>query len=211
MGSAKYVTIAAFFLIAISSLSYAYLPPVYIANPETGECMNYFAGDSKHYNPLPNGTWEMVGMSENNASYCQYSCFFNSNKFWQALLEITQNNMTAEDINLEYRVFTNLTCMCISEGGSSCRKWCDINNGILKNSSAGKYNCICPDGSWNRETGCSSATPTGNAIDFFPDYDIFVNLAVLCAGIALGYMIAKKVKAGMKGKSETVNKSENKK
>jgi len=66
------VIIAGIFIIA--GFAAGYLPPTYIANPETGECKYYFAGDARHHNPLPNGSWYMVGLAEENRSICQWAC-----------------------------------------------------------------------------------------------------------------------------------------
>lgn len=42
-----------FLLLMPIALSQPFGPPLYIANPETGECGYYFAGDPKHFNARP--------------------------------------------------------------------------------------------------------------------------------------------------------------
>lgn len=38
-------------------------PPVYIFNPDTGECRYYFAGDEKHFNPRPENFTADIGFT----------------------------------------------------------------------------------------------------------------------------------------------------
>jgi len=54
-------------------------PPLYIGNPETGECKYYFAGDPDHFNERPEGFPDNIGPTtdfEDQAQACAvYSCF----------------------------------------------------------------------------------------------------------------------------------------
>jgi len=138
-----------------SSKSIAYLLPVYIANPETGECRYYFAGDAKHYNPPPNGTWYIVGLIESNWTECQELCFLNTNRFWEAVLRVTKHNLTLEDVPLDFRIWTTLGCSCLAEGKEGCEAWCRLKGGVLNESNwTHSVRCICPNGEWEPFVGC---------------------------------------------------------
>ncbi len=124
-------------LVFLSGISSAYLPPVYIANPETGECRYYFAGDERHFNPLPNGTWRIVGISGNygeNRSICQEFCMYYTVYKPQG------------------RVWKGLICDCLGSGENGCENWCKINNAVwVKDDSM----CKCQIGmEWKPDTGC---------------------------------------------------------
>ena len=204
------LALAAF--IAISGLALAYMPPVYIANPDTGACQYYFSGDTKHYNPVPNGTWQMVGMSGANITDCQYRCFFNSDRFWQALLDITQNNLTLDGIGLDYRIFTNLSCACMGEGATGCENWCHASSGLLNSTNWTDYvGCLCEKGTWQPGKGCDAsgsgaAIQTGKAIGFLPAADMMTYLAVLVIGLAAGWLFSRKVKFVLKKEKPHENK-----
>ncbi len=145
----------------LTSRATAYLLPVYIANPETGECRYYFAGDAKHYNPPPNGTWYIVGLSESNWTECQELCFLNTNRFWEAVLRVTKSNLTLEDIPLDFRIWTRLGCSCLAEGKQGCEVWCKMNGGVLNETNwTNKVKCICPNGEWKPFSGCSEIKTT---------------------------------------------------
>jgi hypothetical protein len=144
-----------------SSISLAYLLPVYIANPETGECRYYFAGDAKHYNEPPNGTWYIVGLIDSNRYECQELCFENTNKVWEMILKVTRSNLTLEDIPLDYRIWTKLGCSCLDEGKKGCEAWCKLNNGVLNETNwTNNVRCICPNGEWDPLYGCKTDNTT---------------------------------------------------
>ena len=50
-----------FILTANAVFSQPFGPPLFIANPETLECRYYFAGDQKHFNPIPENYTENIG------------------------------------------------------------------------------------------------------------------------------------------------------
>jgi len=134
------VIIAGIFIIA--GFAAGYLPPTYIANPETGECKYYFAGDARHHNPLPNGSWYMVGLAEENRSICQWACLRYS---------------------AEGEVWHGLGCDCLGEFEGGCINWCRIKNGEwIKDESK----CVCPIGmEWNSSgSGCVKSPDYKGAI-----------------------------------------------
>ncbi len=118
-----------------------YLPPTHIASPETGECKYYFAGDDRHRNPMPNGTWYMVGLAEENRTVCQWACL----------------RYSAEE-----EIWEGLGCDCLGEGDEGCTNWCRIKEGEwVKDDSA----CVCPIGmEWEAEVGCVKSSDYGGAI-----------------------------------------------
>ncbi len=200
--------------IAISGLALAYMPSVYIANPDTGACQYYFSGDTKHYNPVPNGTWQIVGMSGVNFTDCQYRCFFNSDRFWQALLDITQNNLTLDGIGLDYRILTNLSCTCMGEGATGCENWCHASSGLLNSTNwSDSVGCLCEKGIWQPGKGCAviesnatSQAQAGRAAESWMSSDILKYTAVLAAGLVAGWIFSRKVKFVLKKEKPHENK-----
>jgi len=118
-----------------------YLPPTHIANEETGECKYYFAGDDRHRNPIPNGTWSMVGLAEENRTVCQWACL---------------------SYSVEGEIWNGLNCDCLGEGDGGCTNWCRITGGEwVKDDSK----CVCPIGmEWEAEVGCVKSPDYGGAI-----------------------------------------------
>jgi len=121
-----------------------YFPPTHIAQPEMGNCTYYFAGDERHHNPLPNGTWYMVGLAEENRSTCQEACTYYTiyepqDKIWKGLL-----------------------CDCLGEGEEGCTNWCRIKEGEWVKDEKG---CVCPMGmEWSPDVGCVKSPDYGGAI-----------------------------------------------
>jgi len=129
-------------ILIIAGAAAGYFPPTYIANPETGECKYYFAGDERHHNPLPNGTWRMVGLAEENRSICQIACIRYSE---------------------EGQIWHGLGCDCLGEFEGGCINWCRIKNGEwVKDESM----CVCPIGmEWNSSgSGCIKSPGYSGAI-----------------------------------------------
>lgn len=149
------------FISVIVPISLAYLPPVYIANPETGECKYYFAGDALHFNNPPNGTWYIVGVSETGIEECSDRCFFNSNKFWQEVLTVTRASLNLSDVPQDYRIFENLGCLCSGNGSIGCENWCHVNSGELNSSNwTNSVSCKCSEGNWVPGKGCQASNGT---------------------------------------------------
>lgn len=175
------LALALFLLALFATKASAYLLPVYIANPETGECKYYFAGDARHYNPPPNGTWYIVGLSESNWTECQEVCFMNTNRFWEGVLRVTKNNLTLEDIPLDLRIWTNLGCSCLAEGKHGCEAWCRLNGGVLNETNwTNSVKCICPEGEWVPYEGCKEARLSAEVREIPWAFIAFL------AGLALG-------------------------
>jgi hypothetical protein len=131
----------------IISLTYAYNPPVYIANPDTGECKYYFAGDAKHFNPRPENFTVTIGVVtefENVNHSCDY---------WKCSLI---NGYLNEDKE----------CICPS-GSIMVNGKCETNEDKCRNTrgvwAAGT--CTCTSGTWSDEKGCVDVN--GRPIDRF--------------------------------------------
>lgn len=180
-------------LVAASSISFAYLPPVYIANPDTGECRYYFAGDAVHFNEPPAGSWFIVGISELNATDCQDRCFFNTNKFWNEVLKVTRAGLTLTEVPLEYRIFTEMGCLCSGSGQEGCINWCENSNGNLNQTNiTSSASCQCPTGSWIPGKGCqpeAGSSQPSSVSDKDSAAGMISYLVVLAAGIIAGMAI----------------------
>ncbi|MBS3117777.1 hypothetical protein J4430_02765 [Candidatus Woesearchaeota archaeon] len=53
--------VLAIFIFLIPFALAQFSPPVYITNPDTGECRYYFAGDAAHFNPRPENFTVTIG------------------------------------------------------------------------------------------------------------------------------------------------------
>ena len=192
---------------AFSSLSAAYLPPVYIANPDTGECRYYFAGDAVHFNELPGGNWYIVGISETNLTECQDRCFFNGDKFWSEVLKVTRANLSISDVPLDYRVFTELGCLCSGNGIEGCENWCSLNNGILNQTNwTGSVSCQCSPDSWIAGSGCPAEgySPFSGAANSaaFPA-TLLIAIVSVAAAFLFGFFVSMRLIGKATGVSRT--------
>ncbi len=61
-------------LLSINVFAQQFGPPVYIANPETGECRYYFAGDERHFNPRPENFTFNIGYTTETKCEYWYLC-----------------------------------------------------------------------------------------------------------------------------------------
>ncbi len=142
MGARGILVVGGIFI--VMGIAAGYFPPTHIANPETGECRYYFAGDERHYNPLPEGKWYMVGLAEENRSTCQEACMYYTtykpqDKIWKGLL-----------------------CDCLGEGEEGCTNWCRIKGGEWAKDES---TCVCSMGmEWDPEKGCIKSSNYGSAI-----------------------------------------------
>jgi hypothetical protein len=123
-----------------------YLSPACIANPKTGECRYYFAGDWKHHNPIPNGTWYMVGIVGETINNCTGYCLY-----------YTQ----------EGYIWHGLECGCLGTGEEGCENWCKIKEGEwVKDDSR----CKCQIGmEWKAKRGCIKESDSYPAIETISD------------------------------------------
>lgn len=179
-------------IIAVSSISFAYLPPVYIANPDTGECRYYFAGDAVHFNEPPEGNWFIVGISDMNSTDCQDRCFFNTNKFWDEVLKVTRAGLNLSEVPLEYRIFTGIGCLCSGSGQEGCANWCENSNGKLNQTNiTSSASCKCHAGEWVPGTGCQNSEISQSSPVSEKDSatGLISYLVVLVAGIIAGMAI----------------------
>jgi len=189
-----------------SSMGAAFLLPVYIANPETGECRYYFAGDAKHYNPPPNGTWYIVGLIDSDRYECQELCFENTNKVWEMILKVTRNNLTLEDIPLDYRIWTTLGCSCLAEGKKGCEAWCTLNNGVLNETNwTHRVRCVCPEGKWIPFYGCNTTSNFTRVLERSAPTPMSIAVpqpavctAILFLGIAAGFLFGRRFRIKIK-------------
>jgi hypothetical protein len=180
-------------LFIFSSLSLAYVPPVYIANPDTGECKYYFAGDSTHFNDIPDGKWFVVGITDLNATDCSDRCYFNTNKFWSEVIQVTRSGLNISSVPLEYRMFTDLGCFCQGNGTLGCENWCTVNGGGLNQTNwSTAVSCNCPSGKWIPGKGCQAASASNNSSTGQKDMvmAVIIYLVLIVAGIIIGMLIA---------------------
>ncbi len=152
-------------VILICGIVSAYELPKYIANPDTGECKYYFAGDAAHFNPRPENFTIDIGAVTDYSSVedaCgQWKCK-NTKGIWQEECKCPVNTVWINETGCaptgEGPVFTEYE-LCKNSGGV----W-----------AAGT--CTCTVGIWDNEKGClKNGTPvskfdsksTGFAIWFF--------------------------------------------
>ena len=80
----KWLLVLSLFLIPVI-LAQPFGPPIYIGNPETGECRYYFAGDEKHFNPRDESYSDDIGDTtdfESEEQACKtYKCFLGKGKW----------------------------------------------------------------------------------------------------------------------------------
>jgi len=75
------------------------------------------------------------------------------------ILKVTRNNLTLEDIPLDYRIWTTLGCSCLAEGKKGCEAWCTLNNGVLNETNwTHRVRCVCPEGKWIPFYGCNTTS-----------------------------------------------------
>ena len=84
----KKPVLALFALIFLANIAFAqpFGPPLYIANPSTLECLYYFAGDEKHFNPRPENYTDNIGYTTDFKSQEQacllYKCVKTNGRVW---------------------------------------------------------------------------------------------------------------------------------
>lgn len=179
-------------LMIMAGAAFAYMPPVYIASQETGECRYYFAGDSAHFNELPEGNWLMVGLSGENRTTCSEACLINTYGLWKTA---GYGNLTKERY-----IWTTLGCDCLGEGTQGCDNWCLLSKGYLNETNwSSSVKCICRDGKWQPGKGCQAETnTTASESRMQANANYFEIIAAVLFGLIAGYVISSKFKFSIK-------------
>ena len=69
------IVLISFVLLAVFAVSAAaFIPPIYIANPTSGECKYYFEGDARHHNERPENFTFNVGLTTDTKCEYWYLC-----------------------------------------------------------------------------------------------------------------------------------------
>jgi len=155
-------------LLSINVFSQAFGPPVYIANPSTGECRYYFAGDVKHYNPIPEGFNFTIGYTTETKCDYWYLCRgmngSNPGIGWaEGKCVCAEGSEFNESLGCipEKPKYQILACQNTSgfweanmPENFSCSNYC-IEGWCRKVNCSWQPGCVCPQGTeWNYTQGC---------------------------------------------------------
>jgi len=153
-------------IFSINAFSQEFGPPVYIANPVTGECRYYFAGDPKHYNPRPENFTFNIGLTTETNCDLWYLCR-NSSKpgiGWAEGRCVCAHGLEfneTEGCLPEKPKFQIIACTNTSgfweasqPENFSCSNYCD-NTRCRRVNCSWLPGCVCPLGrEWNYTLGC---------------------------------------------------------
>lgn len=133
------------FLLILSVIGFAYELPKYIANPQTGECRYYFAGDERHFNPRPENFTIDIGYVTDFKSV-EHAC-----NYWKCKKShgIFLGDKCKCPLNTKWNNITG--CEPIGEGEIiTDKELCENTRGIWV-----AMQCTCIIGSWEEGKGCS--------------------------------------------------------
>ena len=137
----RLIIISLLIILAHTAVAQPFGPPRYIANPKTGECKYYFAGDEIHFNPRPENYTLTVGFE--NGICDKFKLCFETGDGWDQGKCVCQRWHEFND-----------TVGCVPVKNFAAINLCLAANGTWNSNLS---NCVCQkEFQWNEtnESGC---------------------------------------------------------